>query len=102
MKPKFSDLWRWDGRLERGTFFFWGVLLAAIKFNLDRIIAFFWFEQRWTIFDWPTLRLYLWQSSLQAAERPYFLTLLAVSLPFLWAGTVLTLRRLRSIGWRPF
>src|SRR5436190_23111874 len=35
-------------------------------------------------------------------EQPYFLTLLAASLPFLWMGTAMTLRRLRSLGWRPF
>src|SRR6185503_3872369 len=29
-------------------------------------------------------------------------TLLIASLPFVWAGTVLTLRRLRDLGWRPF
>lgn len=102
MKPKLSDLWRWAGFLERGPYFFWGVLLAAIKFNLDRIIAAVWFGRGWTIFDRETLELYLWQSPLKQAEKPYFLTLLFVSLPFLWAGTVLTLRRLRSLGWRPF
>ena len=102
MKPKFSDLWRLNGPLSGGTFFFWGVLLAAIKFNLDRFIAYEWFDQRWTIFDWSTLRVYLWQSPLEASERRYYLTLLAVSIPFIWTGTLLTLRRLKSLGWRPF
>lgn len=102
MKPKISDLWRWTGTLDRGTFFFWGVLLAAIKFNIDRVITYAWFDQFWTIFDWSMLRMYLWQSPLQQGQWPYFLTLLAASLPFLWMGTVLILRRLRSIGWRPF
>jgi hypothetical protein len=102
MKPKISDLWRWNGELDRGTYFFWGVLLAAIKFNLDRAIAVLFFDQRWTIFDPATLRMYLWQTPLEATERPYLLALLAASLPFIWMGTVLTLRRLRSAGWRPF
>jgi hypothetical protein len=102
MRPKLSDLWRWDGELDRGTFFFWGVLLAALKFNLDRLIAYAWFNQQWTIFDWPTLRVYLWQTPLGPSEKPYFLTLLVVSIPFIWMGTVLILRRLRSLGWRPF
>lgn len=102
MKPKLSDLWRWTGSLERGSYLFWGVLLAAVKFNLDRIIAAAWFNGGWTIFDPETLKFYLWQSPLKDAEKPYFLTLLVVSLPFLWAGMVLTLRRLRSLGWRPF
>jgi uncharacterized membrane protein YhaH (DUF805 family) len=102
MKPKISDLWRWNGELSRGAFLFWGVLLAAIKFNLDRFIAYEWFGQQWTIFDLSTLRLYLWQSPLQPSHKPYLLVLLATSIPFIWTGTLLTLRRLRSLGWRPW
>ena len=101
MRPKFSDLWRWDGDLSRGTFLFWGTLLAVIKFNLDRLIACAWFDQPWTIFGWETWRFYLWQSPLEQAERPYYLALLVDSLPFVWVGTLLTLRRLRSLGWKP-
>jgi hypothetical protein len=101
MNPKLSDLWRRDGDLARGTFLFWGVLLAAIKFNLDRAIAYAWFDQPWTIFGWETWRFYLWQSPMEKAEEPYFFALLVDSLPFLWAGTILTLRRLRSLGWKP-
>lgn len=101
MKPKISDLWRWNGPLDRGTFLLWGVLLAAIKFNLDRAIASFCFGEQWSIFNWPTIRFYLWQSGLREMDRGYLFALLATSLPFLWAGTVLILRRLRSLGWRP-
>src|SRR5262245_2695942 len=101
MKPKLSDLWRWTGPLSRGPYLFWGVLLVAIKFNLDRLIASEWFGQRWTDTR-ETWRLYLWQSPLPEREPSLFLTLLIVSLPFLWVGTVLTLRRLRDLGWRPF
>ena len=102
MKPKLSDLWRWDGALTGRSYFWWGLLLAVIKFNLDRFIAAVWFGRSWTIFDPETLKLYLWQSPLKEAEKPYFLMLLLVSLPFLWTGTVLTVRRLRTLGWRPF
>src|SRR5688572_10477870 len=102
MKPKLSDLWRWNGALEGGPYFFWGMLLAVIKFNLDRVIAALWFDERWTIFDRETLGFYLWQSPIKDTEKSYVLTLLIVSLPFLWAGTAMTLRRLRSLGWRPF
>jgi len=102
MKPKISDLWRWNGEISAGVFCFWGILLAAIKFNLDRFIAYEWFDQRWTIFDWSTLRVYLWQSPLEPSQRPYLYVLLATSIPFIWTGTLLTLRRLRSLGWRPW
>jgi uncharacterized membrane protein YhaH (DUF805 family) len=101
MKPKFSDLGRWEGDLARGPFLFWGILLAAVKFNLDRWIAYAWFDQKWTIFGWETWRFYLWQSPMEKAEQPYYLALLVGSLPFVWAGTVLTLRRLRTLGWKP-
>ena len=78
---------------------FWGVCLFSIKYNLDRWIGTVWFDQEWTLFHLDTLRFYLWQTPVEQIQQTYYLTLLAVSLPFLWAGVVLTLRRLRSLGW---
>jgi uncharacterized membrane protein YhaH (DUF805 family) len=101
MKPKLSDLWRWSGKLERGPYLFWGVLLFALKFNLDRIIGAVWFGKPWSLFDWKAAQLYLWQSPMAADDKIYLAALLAASLPFLWAGTVLTMRRLRSLDWHP-
>lgn len=102
MKPKLSLLWSVNEPLSGRAYFGWGLALALVKFNLDRIIAAVWFGQSWSIFKLDTLKLYLWQSPLQEAQEPYFLTLLLVALPFLWAGILLTLRRLRTLGWRPF
>jgi uncharacterized membrane protein YhaH (DUF805 family) len=102
MKPKLSDLWRWDGTIERGAFLFWGLCLFSIKYNLDRLIGAMWFDQSWTIFNWDTIRFYLWQSPANQAGGVYYFVLLAASLPFLWTGVVLTLRRLRSLGWQPW
>jgi len=102
MKPRFSDIWRWDGTSDRGTYLFWGVLIFAMKYNLDRTLGWLWFDKRWTVFDWEHLRLYLWQTIPTQGDRPYYLVLFATSLPFLWAGVVLTLRRLRSLGWQPW
>ncbi len=102
MKPKLSDLWRWDGSIARGAYFFWGVLLTTLKFNLDRFLGGYFFGKPWTLFDAGFLRLYLWQSDIKVEDRSYYLTLLAASLPFIWAGAVLTLRRLRSLGWSPW
>lgn len=99
MRPNISDLWRWDGIIGRGLYLFWGVCLFAIKYNLDRFIGATWFDQSWTLFNLETLRFYLWQTRVEQVQQAYFLTLLSVSLPFLWAGVVLTLRRLRSLGW---
>ena len=39
MKLRLSDLWSWQGTIERGRYAFWGVLLFAVKHNLDRLVA---------------------------------------------------------------
>ena len=102
MKLHFSDLWRWNGTIGGGEYFCWGMALFAVKYNLDRLLSWAFSGQAWTLFDAEQARLYLWQSLPSRADGPYFLALLAVSLPFLWAGVVLTLRRLRAVGWRPW
>lgn len=102
MKPKLSDLWRWDGTIERGAYLLLGVCLFALKFNVDRITGAIWFDKAWTIFDWDTLRFYLWQSPVEEADGRFYVVLLAAALPFMWSGVVLTLRRLRSLGWQPW
>jgi uncharacterized membrane protein YhaH (DUF805 family) len=102
MSLKISDLWRWDGTIDRGPYLFWGIGLFAVKFNLDRLIGGACFGKPWTFLDPQLLRIYLWQSVETKGDELYFLTLLAASLPFLWAGTALTLRRLRSLGWSPW
>ena len=88
--------------MDRGLYLFWGVFLFAIKYNLDRFIGGVWFDRSWIFFDAEKIRYYLWQSPMVRTADAYNLVLLAVSLPFLWAGVVLTLRRLRSVGWRPW
>ena len=35
MRLRWSDLWSTIGTLDRGPYAFWGVLLAALKYNLD-------------------------------------------------------------------
>ena len=102
MKPKLSDLWRWDGAIDRGVYLFWGVFLLLLKFNCDRTIGWLWFDRSWTEFTWEQAKLYLWQTGPGSSSRVYYVVLLATSLPFLWAGVVLTLRRLRSLGWQPW
>jgi len=98
MKIKLSDLWRWDGTIDRGPFLFWGVLLFAVKFNADRLVSWFLFGRGWSIFDYQRAGEFLWRTLPSAGDGVYYSTLVALALPFLWAGVVLTLRRLRSAG----
>jgi uncharacterized membrane protein YhaH (DUF805 family) len=95
MRLKISDLWRWDGAVSRGAFLVWGILLFAIKYSVDRLIIVNAFGRSWTILDYfkrpvPSLEF----SPAQSPAEP--LVLMAVALPFLWAGVVLCIKRLRA------
>jgi uncharacterized membrane protein YhaH (DUF805 family) len=91
-----SDLWRWKEPLPRKPFICWGVLLFLIKFPVDWTLARVAFDRPWSIEDYGIFGKSL-ERLLQTPQDPvYSLSLLAVSLPFLWCGVVLTLRRLRS------
>ncbi|MBI3269321.1 MAG: SRPBCC family protein [Planctomycetes bacterium] len=98
MNLRLSDLWRWDGTVDRGPYLTIGVLGFALKHNLDRIVATAVFHQPWGIFnylaplDTPT--------GIQGLSRElatFYATLVALALPFIWVGLGLTLRRLRAI-----
>lgn len=98
MKIKLSDLWRWDGTIDRGPFFFWGVLLFVVKFNVDRLASWLLFGRSWSIFDYQRAGEFIWRTLPPREDGVYYSTLIALALPFLWAGVVLTLGRLRSAG----
>jgi uncharacterized membrane protein YhaH (DUF805 family) len=95
MKPKFSDLISSKGTIGRSEYVFWGVILFAIKYNIDRLIAVYFFNKFWWIWEY----LFPSQRNLPtASNRPFFTALLLAALPFIWSGCVLTIRRLRSAG----
>ncbi|SDR98273.1 SRPBCC family protein [Opitutus sp. GAS368] len=98
MAMRASDLWTWRGTLVRGDYAKWGLMLFAIKYNLDRFIAAACFGRPW--FPWTYL------SSIPgpaprppAADLELDLILLLLSLPFIFWGLAMTLRRLRDAGW---
>jgi hypothetical protein len=47
-----SDLYRWDGTVDRAAYLFIGVIGFALKHNLDRFVATFIFHRRWGIFNY--------------------------------------------------
>ncbi len=90
-------LFTFEGRVSRVEYFVAGVLLAGLKVVLD-----------W----WATGRfvgkMYLWGYDLPffysmgpRASRYGIYVLLAVAIPFFWAGMSLTVRRLRDAGRNP-
>jgi hypothetical protein len=92
-----SDLWNWRGSVGRGTYLLVGVIGFAIKHNIDRIVAARIFGRPFTIFNYwiPPVDV-IRPQALSATDVRFLVTLLAISLPFVWVGIVLTLRRLRS------
>src|SRR5882724_9124343 len=103
-RVKLSDLWRWGGNVDRGTYALIGVAGFALKHNLDRLIASAVFHRKWGLFNYwipPTRAIRI--TELAPEDRAFLETMLVVAIPFIWVGVVLTLRRLRSaelpLGW---
>jgi len=96
---RLSDLWRWDGTVDRVPYAIIGIVGFAVKHNLDRLVATIGFHKPWGIFNYivPSPQsgsLF----SLAPEDRALYATLLVLALPFIWTGVVLTLRRLRAAG----
>lgn len=103
MRIQFSDLWRWDGTLGRGPYAVIGVLGFALKHNLDRLVATVVFHRRWDIFSyWAPPNRPIRITVLSPGDQLFYGTLVAMALPFIWVGVVLTLRRLRDAGLPPW
>jgi len=92
-----SQLWSFSGRTSRSRYFLIGVIAFLLKSNIDRVIATYFFHHRWGVlnywFPFPGVSN-PWH--LEGAEADLSLTLLAVSLPFIWLGVAQTVRRLRD------
>lgn len=95
------QLTSWKGDIARREYLIWGLILFAVKYNLDRWIALE-FNKSWFITDYFIQADKLALQDIGAEERIFFLILLLQSLPFIWCGTVLCVKRLRSAklpGW---
>jgi len=92
---RFPNLLRWKGEIARGPFLVWGVLLFALKYNLDRLLLNLAFGRDWSVFNYFERPVVLLDVSPAQAPGEYGM-LLAVALPFLWAGMALCVKRLRS------
>ncbi|HYL77989.1 MAG TPA: hypothetical protein VEU96_27495 [Bryobacteraceae bacterium] len=91
-----------DEPLDRGRYFIAGLLLFAIKHNLDRLVASV-YNQPFGIFSyWTPIQAAIGLQSVSPNDRNFLLCLILLSIPFVGAGIVLTLRRLRALhlpGW---
>jgi len=99
MKITFGDLWRSTGTIDRGTYALVGIVGFAFKHNLDRFVASYGFHRHWGLFNyWVPVRDVARVTELHDGEALFLGTMVALALPFIWTGVMLTLKRLRSAG----
>jgi uncharacterized membrane protein YhaH (DUF805 family) len=97
MKPRLSDLWSFEGTIDRGGYAFWGVALALVKYNLDRVLVGLTTGKFLSPLSyWVPGDLFGVFPLTQEHARAAF-PMLVLALPFLWSGIALTLRRLRAV-----
>jgi len=96
---KFAELWRWDGKVSRREYAAVGLIGVVIKHNLDRLIAgrFLGYEKSFFNY-WAPLGKAARLDHLSSTEVKFLATLLLFSIPFLWVGVAMTMRRLRDAG----
>jgi hypothetical protein len=86
-----------QGSVSRKTFTITGFVLFAIKYNIDRLIAIA-YQKSWFITDYFMQADHLTISDLSSIDQKFYLTIILISIPFIWLGTVLCLKRLRNAG----
>ena len=96
---RFNDLWSTHGTIDRGAYVTVGLIGFALKHNIDRFVAKFAFDKPWEFFNyWISPFALFSDTPLSQQDTNFLLTMFALSLPFIWVGVVLTLKRLRSVG----
>src|SRR5215217_660425 len=89
------DVWSWRGTLGRARYLVTGVVLLAIKHNIDRVLATA-YGHPWSIFNYWVFDRPQGIDGITPRQANFYASLVAIALPFIWIGTVLTLRRLRD------
>ena len=97
MRIAFADLWRPSGTVDRKTYAIIGVVGFALKNHLDRLVATFGFHRPWALFNyWEPIPAVGRITALARSQAVFLETMVALSLPFVWVGVVMTVKRLRS------
>jgi uncharacterized membrane protein YhaH (DUF805 family) len=93
------DLFRLTGKVSRQRYLAVGLVLFALKYALDYWLTAVVFHRPWTWFPYlDPLREIHGLTGVMVVDRQYALSMLALALPFIWIGTAMTSRRLRSAG----
>jgi uncharacterized membrane protein YhaH (DUF805 family) len=98
MAMRLAEFFRWDGETDRKTYALVGLTGVAIKFNVDRIVAWYFHKSVLFSFYWAPLGSTARLGLLTGNDSTFLSILLLVSIPFLWIGLAMTVRRLRDAG----
>jgi hypothetical protein len=82
-----------------GRYFLYGVSLSLLKLLLDLLVATRVFHRPWTPLNYALTGEIGGLFSLDRNDQVFYMTMLAVALPFIAIGVVLTVGRLRDAGW---
>src|SRR5678816_3377432 len=91
------DVWSSVGKIGRARYLATGLVLFALKHNIDRLLAAA-YGYPWEIFNYWIFDSPSGIAKLTEQDAWFYGALVLVALPFVWAGTMLTLRRLRDAG----
>jgi uncharacterized membrane protein YhaH (DUF805 family) len=92
-----ASLWRFDGTVSRQTYALVGFIGFAIKHNIDRVIARdYLYGINGLLNYWAPLNKAARLAHLSYTEKQFLFKLVIVSLPFIYVGVNLTVRRLRD------
>jgi uncharacterized membrane protein YhaH (DUF805 family) len=93
------NLLRLGGTISPTRYFTIGFLLTLIKQVLDLFVASRVFGKPWSPLNYAITGEIGGLFSLDRNDQVFYATMLALALPFLVVGVVLTVRRLRDVGW---
>ena len=84
--------------LGRGGYLAYGLVLSAVKFGVDNVVARAVFGREWSLLDYLVPSHAFSLPSLPPGERPFYATMALIVVPFAAVGVWLTARRLRDAG----
>lgn len=98
MKRYFRLWFTFQDRIDRRTYFLSGLFLVALKYAGDSVLVWTGTGQRWDPFEYQSSMLRLMSGPLKDAPAWALIGLIVWSIPFLWIGISMSMRRALDAG----
>jgi uncharacterized membrane protein YhaH (DUF805 family) len=94
---RLANLWSWEGRVGRAAYLAVGMIGFALKFAMDWLVVTRVFHRAWSpLFYWRPFGAIRGVRYLHGSDAGFALVMLLLSLPFIWVGVTMTVKRLRD------